>query len=236
MTPYYSHAGITIYHGDCREILPQLDLGPSAAGITDPPYGVGIKYGPAYNDDPKTYWEWFVPCVDTLRARLAPLVFTHRVKALAHLSGWDWIGVWNKPDAFGARVGNSCVLPHWEPIFMYGIHGLGPKSSYLGDVLTFNPVNNGNGIADIGREKWASGDFEYHPCPKPEPMYRDLLSAFAQKSGVVVDPFCGSGTTLRVAKNLGRDAIGIEINERYCEEAAARLSQEVLDFSGEVSV
>lgn len=231
MTPYYEHAGITIYHGDCREVLPQIQPS-NAAGITDPPYGIGIKYGASYADEPSRYWEWFVPCVSQLRRFLKPLVFTHRVSALQHLSGWDWIGVWNKPGAFGARVGNSCVLPQWEPIFMYDIHRPGTKTTFIADVLTFNPVNNRNGIADIGREKWANGEFEYHPCPKPEGMYRQLIGVFAQLSETVVDPFMGSGTTLVAAKNLGRSAIGIEIEEKYCEIAAKRLSQEVFDFGG----
>ena len=59
MKPYYEEPGITIYHGDCRDILPHLpkvDL-----VLTDPPYGVGIKYGPSYDDDRTGYWEWFVP-------------------------------------------------------------------------------------------------------------------------------------------------------------------------------
>jgi DNA modification methylase len=67
-----------------------------------------------------------------------------------------------------------------------------------------------------------------HPCPKPLKLMRQLVSSLSTDDGVVVDPFIGSGTTLRAAKDLGRKAIGIEIEERYCEIAAKRLGQEVL--------
>lgn len=227
MKPYYEHAGITIYHGDCREVLPQLGNG--MVGVTDPPYGCGVKYGPAYDDDPDTYWDWFVPCVDELQRYLRPLVFTHRVPALRYIHA-DWVGVWSKPGAFGSRIGNSCVLPHWEPVFMFGIHGLGTKSSYTSDVFTFNPNTEGAGLSAIGREKWKAEDFSYHPCPKPLGLYKEFIGAFAQNAETICDPFCGSGITLRAAKELSRSAIGIEIEEKYCEIAAKRLSQEVFQF------
>jgi len=228
MKPYYQDESVTIYHGDCREILPLLGRG---VIITDPPYGCGIKYGALYDDSPKTYWEWFLPCVDMMKTHSAPVVFTHRNAALRYISGWDWVGVWNKPGSFGSRIGNSCVLPHWEPIFMFGIHGLGTKSLYTSDVFTFNPNNNGAGISDIGRAKWKDGDFPNHPTPKPRSLFVSLIKAFAQNDETLIDPFCGSGVTLRAAKELGRKVVGIEIEERYCEESAKRMSQEILPFA-----
>jgi site-specific DNA-methyltransferase (adenine-specific) len=67
-----------------------------------------------------------------------------------------------------------------------------------------------------------------HPCPKPLKAWRRLLNNISQPEQTVLDPFMGSGTTLRTAKDLGRKAIGIEIEERYCEIAAKRLAQDVL--------
>jgi hypothetical protein len=76
------------------------------------------------------------------------------------------------------------------------------------------------------------GDMPDHPSPKPLKAMQWLVSRF---SGTVIDPFMGSGTTLVAAKNLGRQAIGVEVEERYCEVAARRLSQEVFDFPAEQS-
>jgi site-specific DNA-methyltransferase (adenine-specific) len=210
VTPYYEDSGITIYHGDCRDVLPTLDQ--PAAIVTDPPYGVGIKYGPSYNDRRPDYWEWFADTIELMRATAPIVTFTHRVTALRHLSGWDWVGAWNKPMAMSGLI-QLPVLPHWEPIFLYGITGRKdlPRRS---DVLSFDACRS-------------TIDTQGHPLPKPVALMRQLIEWVAP-SGVVVDPFMGSGTTLRAAKDLGQRAIGIEIEERWCERAASRMGQEVL--------
>ena len=74
------------------------------------------------------------------------------------------------------------------------------------------------------------GPNRLHPAAKPEPLIRHLLEVSTLPGGTVLDPFTGSGTTLRAAKDLGRKSIGIELDERYCEIAATRLGQEVFDF------
>jgi DNA modification methylase len=71
-------------------------------------------------------------------------------------------------------------------------------------------------------------DVKGHPCPYPEMLPSRCIAATTMPDDTVLEPFCGSGTTLLAAKELGRRAIGIEIEERYCEIAAKRLSQEVL--------
>lgn len=210
----------TLYLGDCLEILPTL--GNADAVITDPPYGVGIKYGEHYDDNRDSYWEWFLPALHTIRSACTTLVFTHRVSALHHVKEWDWVGVWNKPGAFGARLGNSAVLPHWEPIFMFGIHGAGTKSHYTADVFTVNPEPAKAGIKGIGREKW-EGSFTNHPCPKPVPLYQQLVKAFAQGTETVHDAFMGSGTTGVAAMALGKKFVGIELGETFFNQACERL-------------
>lgn len=213
----------TLYLGDSRFIVPSLQT--PCAVITDPPYGVGIKYGEAYDDSRKDYWDWLKGAIGTFKENLSTVIFTHRVTALKHFTDWDWVGVWNKPGAFGARLGNSCVLPHWEPIFMYGIHSAGVKTEYTADVFTFNPQPAKANITGIGREKWQNSELTDHPCPKPTALYDQLVKAFAQQTDTVCDPFMGSGTTAISAMNLGKKFIGIEIEPRYFDAACERIEQ-----------
>lgn len=239
MKPYYQHAGITIYHGDCREVLPSLELEHLDAIITDPPYGIGRKYGDSYDDSEATYWDWFVPCVDLLRICAPVLAFTHRFpESFKRLTGWDWIAVWHKPYSAGARIGNSPVLPHWEPIFLYGIYSLGTKREAFPDVISVNPEpSRARPVADTtsqiqsprNKVKAVTPNGS-HPLPKPRALMKALVQRLSGEESLVCDPFSGSGTTLVAAKDLGRKAIGIEIEEKYCEIAAKRLSQEVFEF------
>jgi hypothetical protein len=155
----------------------------------------------------------------------------HKVGALKHLpDDWDWLAVWHKPLSTGVRAGNSPIVPHWSPIVLYGIHTLGTKTAFTPDVFAHRPERGGHQNGLKGRESWASADVAGHPTPLPLSLCVELISAFGQSDGPVLDPFMGSGTTLRAAKDLGRRAIGIEIEERYCEIAAKRLGQQVLDF------
>ncbi len=222
MTPYFDDGQCVIYHGDCREILPGLW---ADVLISDPPYGVGARYGDSYSDSSQGYWEWFLPVVALMRAAAPVVAFTHRIEALRWVSGWDWVAVWHKPLSLGGRIGNSRWLPHWEPIFLWGIHGV--KAQAVGDVLSFNPEVGSGTVSQPGRTKLASASVG-HPFPKPERLFRRLIDALSVEEQTILDPFMGSGTTLRAAKDLGRRAIGIEIDERYYEIAARRLSQQVL--------
>ena len=199
MRPYYEHAGITIYHADCRELLPTMSVD---LVLTDPPYGVAMHYGVSSDDTPAAHFEWFRPVLTLMRAAAPTVVFTHRQAALHELTDWSHVAVWNKPMAFGYQVHNW--LAHWEPIFVYG-----KPSTVTFDVFT-HATSRQNG----------------HPTPKPETLFAHLLRVF--DGDVTLDPFMGSGTTLVAAKRLHRQAIGIEIEERYCEIAAKRLAQEAL--------
>lgn len=107
------------------------------------------------------------------------------------------------------RSGALRGFNNWEPILLYGI------SSLSNDV--------------IAAPNYPDADAREHPTPKPRRVIAGLLTRLP--AGVVVDPFMGSGTTLVEAKRLGRKAIGIEREERYCEIAARRLGQEALPFA-----
>jgi hypothetical protein len=123
-----------------------------------------------------------------------------------------WEYAW-KCSGTSSLGGSACLHILFEPILAYGF----PKRPLGSDLLDF-PL-----VVDPA----ASG----HPWPKPMRLFSKLLSHFSDPDETVVDPFMGSGTTLRAAKDLGRKAIGIEIEEKYCEIAANRLRQEVLQFA-----
>jgi site-specific DNA-methyltransferase (adenine-specific) len=211
--PYYEENGITIYHGDCREILPSLpkvDL-----VLTDPPYNVGLNY--CGGDDRADYraWsqEWFSSCQ-------RPLVFTPGMVNLAMwytLEAPTWLCAWFKINqASPSALGGFNV---WEPVAVYGK----PKKRIGHDAW--------NHLVSFRERENGAGD---HPCPKTLTFWKRLVTAFTDECDTILDPFMGSGTTLRAAKDLGRKAIGIEIEERYCEIAANRLRQEVLSFEATV--
>lgn len=167
--------------------------------ITDPPYGKGLDYGNGVADSRAA----FVANCEDMLALGKPLAFSCPQTRMFDVPKPQWVGVWHKPMSFGFWT--TPFYPHWEPIMFYGL----PMKLGHHDVWTYGPEKP-NG----------------HPCPKPLPLMKDLV--LAMPHGVVLDPFAGSGTTLRAAKDLGRRAIGIEIEERYCEIAAKRLAQEVM--------
>lgn len=214
MRPYYRDEYATIWHGDCREILPTLpdvDL-----VLTDPPYNVGVDYGEGHDDkmadEAFVAWAsvWFRQC----RAKAGTVLISTGNPQLAFyalIEPWKWLLCWYKPAAMGrGPVGFNA----WEPVAMWG------KGSAAGlpDVFT----------APIIPQR----DTGAHPCPKPVEWASALLARFP-KTTSVLDPFAGSGTTLVAAKAQNVRAIGIEIEERFCEIAANRLRQGVLDLAGD---
>jgi DNA modification methylase len=213
VTPYYSDDLVTIYHGDCREILPKLDR--VDAVVADPPYNYGKVYGTGAHDDALTRPEYEVWCAEWFAYSR---IVANRVVVFPGSGNLDiWfeiakpsaVGAWYKP---GNSAGSIIGWNEWEP-WLYWFDGKGLLGG--SDVLT----------APVGQQP-DTGD---HPCPKPVLLMRKLLRKLRADS--VVDPFLGSGTTLVAAKDLGIRAVGIEIEERYCERAALRCSQEVLGLS-----
>ena len=225
MQPYYDHAGITIYHGDCREILPHLpkvDL-----VLTDPPYNVGKDYG--QHDDSMTdqdYKIWmknWILCCERLAGNLVYFPGTRNFLSAGEILADTLFfprGIlgWHKKEFAGDKwTGGPAMC--WEPIIWASVENCKYFNKICGtmgrDFLVVNSTH-GHGIN--------------HPCPKPYKVLAWLVSLFAPQESTILDPFMGSGTTLVAAKNLGRKAIGIEIEEKYCEVAARRLSQEVFQF------
>lgn len=222
MKPYYEQDGITIYHGDCRDVLPTLR---ADALVTDPPYGVNlgshggaldgrashvlVKAGYAtYDDTPENFVSVVVPAITAALGLVERGIVFCAGHMMWHLPRPSAVGGVFLPAAVGrcARGYNS-----FAHALLYGV---APD------------LNKGARAIGIASTERAAPSI--HPCPKPESWMRWAVSLVSRPGELVIDPFMGSGTTLRAAKDIGRRAIGIEIDERYCEIAAKRLSQGVL--------
>lgn len=205
MKPYYEQDGITIFHGDCREVLPTL--GPVDLVLTDPPYGVG-----------KADWDAEFPS-EAIAAISGPLT------ALAIMPGVS--NLLKMPDELSGlpyRWTLCCRLLNGMTRGAFGFGNWIPCVVYAADGVSLHA--NSQDFAEVV----VDGLKPNHPSPKPLKAIRWMLSVLPP--GTVLDPFMGSGTTLRAAKDLGRRAIGIEIEEKYCEIADKRLSQSVFSFDG----
>lgn len=202
MIPYYEEAGVTIYNGDCREVLPKLKR--CEFGFADPPYGVGLGYA-SHDDTALVDLSW----LRLLRTLTDMTVVT---PGLVNLFDYDRAdGILCRFDRTAQSPARFAWLSKWEPILIYG--SLRGKSRAPWDVIeTASQVERNRLPVD-------------HPCPKPESLLLHLLNYYTVSGETVVDPFLGSGTTAVACRRLGRMCIGIEIDERYCEVAAKRLSQ-----------
>ncbi len=206
--PYYQDAHCTIYHGDCRVILPLLPT--FDAVITDPPYGIEHKSNgqwftsakPVANDDSL----WAYELLDCYRD--CPLVcFFSPYKPVA---GWRSVLAWSK----GGHVG---IGGDRETCWKRDFELIGVKRN--------KPLNGGR---DSGVLVFNAVKSDRHFCEKPVPLMCYLVSKITNAGETILDPFCGSGSTLVAAKLEGRKAVGIELEEAYCEIAAERLRQGVL--------
>ena len=208
MTLYYEADGITLYHGDCLEI--DAWQGGDVL-VTDPPYGMNRAF------DYSRITRANVPVIrgdkDT-SSRDAALALWGDRPALV-------FGTWHKPRPSGTRQ-----LIVWDK----GRQSLGEASSSWQcsheEIYVLGQHQPGHRQTVLQVKVERGGDRPDHPTPKPVGLMELLLDVAAP--GTVVDPFAGSGSTLLAARNQGRTAIGVEIEERYCELIASRLAQGVL--------
>lgn len=221
MKPYYQDDYVTLYHGDCltehREWLEADVL------VTDPPYGIKAE---------SKKGKYLGAGTQTRRA--ADIIGDETVEARDRaLNAWGSkprivFGSWRapRPDPVDHRLiwhkagqapgpANAPFMSQDEEIYVTG-KGFVKTSPPMRSVIRTSERRS-NEVANIG-----------HPTPKPVGLMTLLIERCPP--GVIADPFAGSGATLLAAKNLGRRAIGIELEERYCEIIAKRLSQEVFDF------
>lgn len=214
-TPYYEQDGIVIYHGDCRSILPALSFD---VIVTDPPYG--IRWSRGVNGARNSKAHGGILGDEDTSARDEMLALCGGRPAVVFGSfyapypdGTRQVLVWHKPADAGVVGATTGFRRDAEPVFLVGEWPI--KTVRWPSVIR----SSADGIAAIVT---ATG----HPHTKPVDVVMRLIDACPP--GIVADPFMGSGTTLVAAKRLGRQAVGIELDEAYCEVAAKRLAQGAL--------
>lgn len=226
LKPYYEHAGIQIFHGDCRDVLPTLPR--VDAIVTDPPYGVGFT-GKVTKHTSNSGKQSYVDTEENFRCVVLPSIRLAMQMAdrAALFTGTRRLHEYPAPDDIGGIIcPNGGGRSAWgfgcyHPVLFYG------SSPYMKSGLGARPT--AAAMYHPGMHVTGESLIE-HPCPKPIAFMNWLVSLASLPGQTICDPFAGSGTTLVAAKNLMRNAIGIEIEEKYCEVAAKRLSQEVLCF------
>lgn len=228
MTPYYQDEAVTIYHGDCREVIADLQGGGMPKFdllLTDPPYGIGIAKRGTVGSMPKPGHK--------RNGVVAP-----NTQFVA--SNWDEKPVDKETLDFLRSVSKHQI------IFGGNYFELPPSMGWI----VWDKENDGTDFADaelawtnmdkavrIKRFMWngmLQGDMKNktlreHPTQKPVQVMTFAI-LFAPKSETILDPFAGSCTTARAAKDLGRKCVAIEREEKYCEIGARRMSQEVLSL------
>jgi site-specific DNA-methyltransferase (adenine-specific) len=244
--PYFEENGITIYHGDCRQLM--LTIGPVDAVVTDPPYG-----------DTSLDWDricdgwmgaaslltnnvWFFGSLRLLAAMLIAGDLEHWTLAQEI--------VWEKHNGSGMHADRfkrihefafQFYYGSWEGIYKDPVKEKAVSAKRI--TRTKKPAHYGQiGQAAYSRE--VGGDVfmrsviyvpsmhgkAEHPTQKPVGIIDPLIRYSVPEGGLVADLFCGSGSTLVAARMANRRAVGVEIQERYCEIAAKRLQQQVLEF------
>lgn len=224
-TPYYADDWVTIYHGDCRNVLPGLA---GDVTITDPPFGVGLVTKRArnpgrsgshavgrasllYADDPDEIRQLITEAIPlALGITDRGLIFCGGKMVVAYPQPAAMGTVWTPAGSGYSPWGFQCS----QPILYYG------ADPYLAD----GAGNRPNGFQARG----GPNEPVDHPCPKPLSWMSWAVNRASRPGETIIDPFAGSGTTLLAAKQDARRAIGIEIEEHYCEIAATRLAQGVL--------
>jgi site-specific DNA-methyltransferase (adenine-specific) len=199
---YYEeeNPSLKIYCGDCAEImplLPKVDL-----VVTDPPYGVGVEYQDGITDNDDLIKNVVIPVIQIALANSKRVIITPGTRCAWLYPRPDEMGCLYFPAGNGfSRWGFTC----FQPILYYG------KDPY--------PTNK-----SANSRSWTElSEKNDHPCPKPLKMMKWLVKKGSLDNETILDPFLGSGTTLVACKELKRNGIGIEINEKYCEIAKKRL-------------
>ncbi len=212
--PYFQDKWVTIYHADCRDILPHLE--PVDLVLTDPPYPetTGVITGT---------WELINQVGVLLKNSVADDCWLVSDVFRSHIHKYIEQWAWEYVDLLFAYVPNSMArckfgfdLMTVSAVFRKGTPKLQKKWRNVINCLRVTKNS----------DKWVKNA----PCAKYREAYTKYILMFGKEDGIILDPFLGSGTTCYCAKKLNRKSIGIEIEEKYCEIAAKRCSQEVMEL------
>lgn len=226
MTPYYEHGGITIYHGDARDVADGMATESVDLIVTDPPYGINYQSGMRKVAHARIAGDdGSLDVPDVLRVALKTLR-NHRhiyVFGPIDLSGLEIGGraelIWDK----GNHPAGGDVTSPWartHEAIAFGVHVRSAANRRRGDGTTAARLRRGSVLSYPRLNSCANAD---HPTEKPIGLLRELIEMSSRFGELVLDPFMGVGSTLMAAVLEGRRAVGIEIEERYCEVAAKRL-------------
>jgi DNA modification methylase len=234
MKPYYQDDAVTLYNGNCLEILntDTVCVGAADALLTDPPFSFsgGISNGVASSVDSQFFLHWW--------KSVAPLIVE---TVQEHGEGFIWCD-WRSAPIFeaGFKVDQKYS---WRLAQMLYHHrqmpGMGKPFRNSVDTIAYvrGPHSKGSRISATTlnwiSDYWYYGKHAHHPAEKSVNVARQLVEWCSDPGDIILDPFAGGGTSLIAAKQSGRKAIGIELEERYCEVIAKRLQQAQLDFKDE---
>jgi site-specific DNA-methyltransferase (adenine-specific) len=253
MKPYYQDDSCTIYHGDCLEVMKEIPDGSVDMVLADPPYGTtACKWDSIIPLEPM--WEQLKRIIKPNGAivLMAAQPFTS-VLVASNIKSYKHCWVWEKSRSGSAITAKKCPVKIHEDILVFERNGatlnyypiLENGEPYSRKSRYNNENNHKFGISEnvettntgtrypktirFEKQNWSKQQ-QIHPTQKPVALMEYLIKTYTTQCDTVLDFTMGSGTTLEAAKQLGRKAIGIELEEKYCEIAAERLQQEYIQF------
>jgi hypothetical protein len=228
--PYYQDSLVTLYHGDCLDILPELSAGSVDIVLTDPPFFMPATHYSSRTQWPKSFGDTSI--LGTFwRAVLDVTIPTmsERGHFVAFCDGASYPvfypEVYRRFDAVKSLVWDKGRIGMGSP--WRNQHELMIAGRWSGSSRTAS-----RGCPDVLRHAPVSAGARVHPVDKPIGLLSEILRPIAEPGAVVLDPFAGGGSTLLAARDSGFRSVGVETEERYCEAIAKRLSADVLDFGG----
>lgn len=233
MQPYYQDHLVTLWHGNAFDIMQTMQDESVNAVITDPPYTEFVHKNSMSNRSGKPAHE----------INFDSFTDEKLIQAFAHMGRLTQSWVISTLDhrhafKFEEHPPQGLVLKRV---------GVWVKNNPMPQLTADRPAHGWESIAYLHRNdrpsQWNAGGAHGnyvsnlatptgHPTPKPVAMFSDFVKRFTNEHDTVLDPFAGGGTTLLAARNLNRQAIGIELDEKYCELIAKRLSQQTFDLGG----